>query len=214
MVSIEFAAKPGRLFPGICLFGETDIANPWDPLPYPETADGNQNQTYYGVGLIMTMWESIEFEFARLYSILVGDEPDGVLMREYGQPRIFRERLKNLNDKAEIFFVTRCDQILEGDYWRIATAAKGFSSRRNEIAHGIVMNVSGIGYFQQRMPHLRKGEIQTIVVPPFQTLRFHDDVGMPLYAYNSEQMEWLAAQMFEVVNSTRNIRKRLVGLNS
>lgn len=185
------------------------MPDPWDPLPYPETADDNPNQTFYGVGLIMTMWESIEFEFARLYSIFVGDEPDGFLMRDYGEPRIFRDRLKNLNDKAEIFFVNRCDQNLEGDYGKVARAANGFSTRRNEIAHGIVMNVSAIEHFQQRIPSLRLGETQTVVVPPFQTLRFHDNFGFPLYAYNSEQMEWLAAQMHQVEKSIRELRGRM-----
>lgn len=186
------------------------MSNPWDAFPFPAMADDEPKHTYYGVGLVMSGWESIEFEFARLYSIFIGDEPDGMSMRDYGTGRIFSVRIDVLNQKAEAYFVNHPCQKMEGEFSRIVIAATGFSARRNDVAHGIVMNVAGIRFFQNRISMLDPSTIQTVLVPPFHILRSHDGVGMPSYAYNKNQLEQLALRLHELELAIREFRVALV----
>ena len=52
------------------------MANPWDTPPLPTYGDDNEDETFTAVGRVMTQWESIEFELARLYSTFVGKPDD------------------------------------------------------------------------------------------------------------------------------------------
>jgi hypothetical protein len=184
------------------------MPNPWDPYPFPDDADEDMNRTCYGVGLVTTSWEAIEFELARLYSSMVGD-PDGHSIRLYGQPRIFNERLSLLARTGEAFFVRFPNQSFEGEFGQIVAVCLGFSSRRNEVAHGIVMNVRGVTFFRSRVKNLDKLKVQALLVPPYHILRSHNEDGMPNYAYNCAQLEDLALKLHEVEKAIRHFRRQI-----
>jgi hypothetical protein len=186
------------------------MSNPWDPYPFPAAADEDPRDTYYGVGVVISGWESIEFEFARLYSVFKGLGPkNGDAIQEYGTGRIFRERADALSTLSERYFTKNCNQAHEAEYAKLLVAAVGFSARRNEVAHGIVINVAGIAYFKMRMPLLDPNKVQTVVIPPYYTIRFHDPGGFPSYAYNKLQLEGLAVKLREVEIAIRQFRESL-----
>ena len=115
------------------------MANPWDPLPFPNQGDTRINKTFRYVGLVVTAWESGEFELARLHSVLVED-PDGASLQElYGAGNIFRDRLSALRREFDRYRVSLCCQYREGEFDYLTAAAEGFSNRRHEVAHGLVI---------------------------------------------------------------------------
>lgn len=186
------------------------MANPWDPFSFPARADDNEMDTYAGVGVVTSGWEAIEFEFARLYGILVGDEPDGFRIREYGGPRIASDRITGLAKAADAYFVSHCDQDREARFSALINAASGFAARRNEVAHGIVMNVQSIMFFRQQIPFLDGTRAQYVLVPSFHILRNHDETGLPSYAFNGAQMAELAARMLAVEQEAKAFRLHLL----
>jgi hypothetical protein len=70
------------------------------PPPLPKRGDDDINTVYLGVGKVVSGWETVEFELARLYSVLARD-PDGPCMREYGEPSVPRYRIEKLARFAE-----------------------------------------------------------------------------------------------------------------
>ena len=69
------------------------MTNPWDAPPLPSRGDSDKNETYAGVGRVISAWENIEFALARLYSVYIGAPDDIHGLRAYGTGRIFRDRL-------------------------------------------------------------------------------------------------------------------------
>lgn len=183
------------------------MADPWDPFPFPLAGDPDEKDTYRGVGLVMSSWEAVEFEFARLYSLLVGD-PDGPSVRDYGQPQIFRERLDGLSRRAISYFVRRCDQHLEGTFHRLTQEASGFSARRNEVAHGIVMDVTGISFIVNQFVFRNNSLKHYVVVPPYHLLRWHSG-GSPNYALNFGQLQEIAARLLSLQSRIKEFRLSL-----
>jgi hypothetical protein len=172
------------------------MANPWDPFPFPLAGDTDPYDTFSGVGLVMSEWESIEFNLARLYSVFVGQGSRGNAIQDYGKGKIFRERRIGLQAVARAYFMKRCDQQLEGEFDLVCTTADGFADRRNEVAHGIVMEVSRIAFFQDKLTLADLSQKQHLVVPPYHTVRNHW-AGLPQYAYNAGQLQALAGRFLD-----------------
>jgi len=103
----------------------------------------------------------------------------------------------------------RCDQGLEGEFNRLCTIASGFADRRNEVAHGIVMEVGAVQFFTQRLLLAMPGRKQHLVVPPYHSIRKHDFVGMPSFAYNAEQLKTLARRLIAFGGEIVAYRERL-----
>ena len=164
------------------------MANPWDIPPLPKFGDDNEDVTFTAVGRVMTQWESIEFELARLYSTFVGKPDDYSALREYGQGRIFRERLNDIKRAADAFFLVSPGQDVEGGFLEIETYTRGFSERRNDTAHGVVFKISGLEYLADRLDSSVRNKPQFALIPLLHTIRRHDDDWFPIYAYTSREL--------------------------
>jgi hypothetical protein len=183
------------------------MTHPWDQFPIPYDGDEDDAHTYEGVGRVMTAWESVEFDLSRLYSIFAGD-PDGQVMTEYGQGRIFRDRITALRLIASKWFLARPNQALEGDFDRICAHAEGFSLRRNEIAHGIVMQVDGLLFFRMAFK-LTDDRPRYACIPPYYAFRNADSAGNPLWAYTRHNAKVLERMLWRVVFAIDDYRKLL-----
>ena len=179
----------------------------WNPDPFPAKLDDRERDTYYGVGLVMSHWASVEFELARLYSFFAGDE-DADTVQLYGRGQIFRERLAILCKAAGVFFVRWPDQNIEGAFDRLTDVAEALSTHRNDVAHGIVFDVSGMTVFKMRFPKVYGRKSQYALVPPFYTVRRHDG-GLPTYAYALPEMKLLAGDLLRLVVDVREFREVL-----
>lgn len=170
------------------------MGNPWDPLPLPLFGDEDISKLFYSLGRAIDKWEAIEFALSHLYSLFRGGRTlEG--MREYGQGKIFRERADGLERMASGWFVRNCNQTVEGNFDNLIKATRGFSERRNEFAHGLVMNVSGFVFWRLQMRLARPEARRYIVMPPLHTLRKHDAFGMPVYGFSSCELDILHDRM-------------------
>ena len=185
------------------------MRNPWDAFPFPLKGDQDPEKTYAGVGHVMSEWESVEFNLARVYGVFVGGDAGGKALQEYGAPRIFASRLKALEQAAEAFFFRRCDQNIEGEFHLLTLRASGFSARRNDVAHGIVMNVSNITFFKEKLHLAVSGEKQHLLVPTYYAKREHDGHGRPNYAFNAGQLRELASRLIDLGKDIVSFRSRL-----
>lgn len=167
------------------------MPNPWDPYPYPAMGDAESSATYAGVGVALSQWEALEFGLARAFSHFV-DDPDGEALRLYGNGRIFRDRVSALGEVANRYFIKLPSQSREGEFKRIIDLAVRFSDRRNEVAHGMVLDVARITYFRRKMPLIDMQANHHVLVPPWHTLRQHNSEGFPSYAFNKLQLDDLA----------------------
>jgi hypothetical protein len=187
------------------------MENPWDPFPIPVSGDEDFERTLAGVGHVMSAWEAIELNFARIYSVFVGQGSRGKAIQDYGGPRIFRDRRNELQKVSDAYFVNCPDQTKESELARLLDIASRYSERRNEVAHGIVMEVQTLKYFASRMPFSPRGVPQNLVVPPFYTVRNHRDDGMPKYAFSRHQMIVLSKNMYKFNEEIVTFRKSLPG---
>lgn len=115
-------------------------SNPWDIPSLPEKGDEADSLTYEAVGRALSAWESFELELSRIFGALIGAH-EGLLaaMRAYGSVVAFRGRAEMVAAASEVFFLVHANEKLEGDLASLMKLAKNYSARRNEIAHGIVL---------------------------------------------------------------------------
>jgi hypothetical protein len=187
------------------------MANPWDPLPFPNQGDTRINKTFRYVGLVVTAWESVEFELARLHSVLVED-PDGASLQElYGAGNIFRDRLSALRREFDRYRVSLCCQYREGEFDYLTAAAEGFSNRRHEVAHGLVIRADRLTYIRQKLESWHGDKPQFLLLPPLYTVRWHDG-GLPIYAYSSVELNELTARLLELSKRIGDFRTECLGL--
>jgi hypothetical protein len=181
------------------------MTSPWEAPLLPDQGDDNENDTYLAVGKIISGWETIEFELSRLYSVFERD-PDGLSMRKYGTPTITRLRLDGLLEAAERYFVISPDQELEGTLHELMIPLRALASRRNEIAHAIVMDISNIEAFLTFLAVEVLGRPHYAAIAPYHQIKQHDRWGLPAYAYTKANMFQLQMKMSDVYRRTNILR--------
>jgi hypothetical protein len=184
--------------------------NPYQgPPPLPGRGDETPDATYHGVGKVVSTWEAVEFEFSRLYSVFSND-PDGESLRQYSESTISRYRLDELGKQAERYFLSRPCQQVEGQFDRLVASARALLSRRNEVAHGIVSDMSKITAYSRNFVREARGRPQWALFAPYHTLRQHGDNGLPQYAYTGAVLLVLAEALFDFYEEVRAFRLSLL----
>ena len=163
---------------------------PWDPFPLPLLGDPHDSVLFEALGRALERWEQVELGLSFMYSLFVGD-PTFHRMRDYGAGKIFRDRLTSLRLASDAWFIRNSNQAMEGRFDRLASAAEGFADRRNEIAHGLVVDVRGITFWHATMTLASPRSPHFLLVPPLHYLRKHDETGMPKYGYSSAELNAL-----------------------
>lgn len=103
-------------------------------------------------------------------------------------------------------FIAHPNQAAEGDFDVLMREAVAASARRNDIAHGIVMQVNDIGHFRNQIPvNLLRREHHALI-PPLYLLRKHVD-GLPTFAYRSADMETIFIRLYELAEKIKAYRK-------
>lgn len=174
------------------------MPDPWDPFPMPSRGEPVEFSLYYGMGKVIDCWERVEFGLSQLYSLFLGDR-SFMSMTEYGRTgNIFRDRIAGLGRAADEHFRRSPHQAAEGGLDRLIAAAKGFSDRRNEVAHAIVMDVQTVLFFQHNMTQAAQGVPQFLVIPPVYHVRKMDANGLPAFAYSTVELNVLGDRMFNL----------------
>lgn len=183
------------------------MPNPWE-LPLPLIADTDDTRLFEWLGRAINEWERVEFSLSTLYSFFVGDTTLGSV-RGYGEGRIYRERADILKRAAEKWFVQNSHQEFEGEFDRLMTAVTGFSDRRNEFAHGIVVEVSRFTFWRGRLPLASPSSRWFLIIPPVQVARKQDDNGMPAYGFSSYELLILTERLGDMLVELHDFNSRL-----
>lgn len=160
------------------------------------------------MGRALDCWEWVEFELARMYSLFVGDA-EWSKMQEYGKGNIFRDRITMLSSAAEVWFKKNPSQPDEGEYNGLVIQAKGYADRRNEVAHGMVMDVSDFMFWKEKLTLAAPNVPQHLLVPPYYHLRKHDSSGLPTFGYSSVELQALMMRLFRLVNAINDFNLRV-----
>lgn len=174
---------------------------------FPRIGDIDENITYAAMGRLISQWEAVEFELSRLFAALMWD-PDGRTMQFYGKPRIFRERLDILKIAFDGHFMKSPCQHEEGIVDLLLSDITNCADHRNEVAHGMVLDVAQTSLFDNRMAPNPGRKPSFLLLPPYYLLRKHDESG-PTFAYSSIEICELVSQMMELQLRSRPIRHAL-----
>lgn len=178
---------------------------PYQPL-FAQTADTSDGAIYHAVGKFLTAWEWTEFSLSFLYSAFVGLR-NGEAVQQYGGGRIFRDRHDILTRAAACHFVAHCSQDREGTFDRLCEKVLALASHRNDVAHGITLDVSTFAFFRTRLS-LINDRPAFLLVPPFYLGRRHDTYG-PSYAHSASTMDWLTLEAVKLQIEIDDLRKTI-----
>lgn len=120
------------------------IPEPWK-IPPPKAGDQVIFPVYAAVGLAITMWEMTELALAALYTSLTSEQ-DGeafILKFEFDGSAGFQNRSKKVAQAFNAYAIANPNQKIEGRFEELMHKAGHLSMRRNDIAHGMVMNSQG-----------------------------------------------------------------------
>jgi hypothetical protein len=166
------------------------MSDPWDAPPFPTRGDDADDTTYAAVGRFISAWEEAEVALSLVHAALVKRPFDAEAIWGYGDERIFRDRLKALNNVAAGFFCGRPDQALEGDFKALSDKACGFAARRNEVAHGIVRPIQWYdhAFGPDRIRQTDSPDNYCLVPAHYTHRKFEREPYRPKYAYTSVEL--------------------------
>lgn len=121
---------------------------PWDVPPRPSTYDRDSEILLAAVGSALSAWQYVEDAIARIFeSILTDCTPKGEYViggveymtpaeRAYGSIVSFDARAGMVQAAAEAFFEVHKNPQLHARLKKLLQSLRGWSARRNEVAHG------------------------------------------------------------------------------
>lgn len=117
---------------------------PWDRPLNAELGDELEDATYAAIGRALSSWERFELAMGGLFSRFLGVGGDTLpAIRAYGSVTTFRGRADMIQAASEAYFFARPHGDLSPRVASLLKEARGYSPRRNEIAHGIVRMIYG-----------------------------------------------------------------------
>lgn len=115
-------------------------ANPWTRPPILSIGDKTADDVYTAVGWALSGWESLEMNVVGLFDRLIGVDLDShASHRAYGAVTIWNIRRDMLRAAADAYFLEFPNQPLAREIDETIKLIDNYASRRNDIAHGIVM---------------------------------------------------------------------------
>jgi len=176
------------------------LADILDPNPFAKSVlapVGNDSATdiYVAVGLALDRWEHCEMSFASLYSALIGAiDGNYVQMRAFGVITAPTTRYGMIWEANDARF-DHGEHLLRKRGRSLLNLYKDAASRRNEIAHAMVMG--------DVLPNGDKPPLPPIwfLVPPrFSTRKIEPGTTKPKYRYSSREIRHFTA-CFEELHS-------------
>lgn len=168
---------------------------PWGYVePLMSEGDADYNDTLRGIGLVLHEWTLVEIALSHLQAILGGSPRDGAAIQAYGMGRVFSSRLEGFKQVARTYFVRNCDQHREAELDDLVLQASGFSTRRNEVAHGVLRDFHLLDFKTGN----RTRKLSYFLVCPYYDQRGKSLVDFPFYMYNSATLNSLAVNIAEL----------------
>ncbi len=183
--------------------------NPWDVHAISNGIERDIEKIYAAVGRSLTNWNKVELELTRIFcAFAVYDGHYQIVARAFGAVRTFEGRQKMLQRISDAYFscceVTPEMQKIQSDFkYLLNTKCKGGSERRNDIAHGNIIEYKA---YKDSEPNYWFGPCS---IDSTKT-NFH---GIPDFAYGSPELNAYASffedlskevnQMFQIILKQR-----------
>lgn len=126
------------------------MPSPWEPPKPSPRGDSKPTPIYTAVGMALSSWERVEHDLADMFAIftgsvrgLVNDDP---AIRAYGTIISYKQRIQVLEAAAKAYFARNKRSGLERSFKILLKKCNGWSDRRNDIAHGIVLRLPDYNY--------------------------------------------------------------------
>jgi hypothetical protein len=191
------------------------MKNPWDRPPIPDRGDPVDNHLYLAMGQALSAWEEYEIDLSWLYAALA-DLPlhSTVAYQSYvDKADNFKQRAIKLEKAAEQYFRRNPSQTDEAEFAEILRSARGWATRRNDIAHGVVRPMPKIydttsgGDFESWL----RGQDEYLLYPPdYAAKKFDDKTGAPAYALGVAELHWFAGMFRHIGPEANRLTLRLV----
>jgi hypothetical protein len=179
----------------------SDILNP-NPFANPILAKHGNDRArdiYTDVGLALDRWEHCETSFGILYSALIETEGGNhILMRSFGAITASKTKRDMIWAGADAFFTYYKNADLKKQTRHLLNLYFDASSRRNEIAHAMVM-----GDLRHKIVDNKAVPLPTIwfLVPPtFATRKQEVLFGKPKFRYSTREISHFT-KCFEELSS-------------
>lgn len=117
---------------------------PWDAPPRSTTYDKDPEVLFAAIGSALSSWQYVEDAIARIFEVLVSESNVRSIYpasmspaeRAYGSIVSFDGRASMVEAAAEAFFHVNRHSTYPDRLRELIKACRGWSARRNEVAHG------------------------------------------------------------------------------
>jgi hypothetical protein len=172
--------------------------NPFEPRPpILPVGDSDPRSIVPLIGEVTTSWEAAEISYSYLFSTIVSPVAGSrAVRRAYGSVISARTRKEMIESAGELFFHVFPNADIEGDFLHLLKIYNSAASRRNDVAHGMIIAGTGTrtGWYLEANTYSTKRDVT------FQTP----------YAYTSAQMKEMANKISRLqydVQAFRDILK-------
>jgi hypothetical protein len=146
------------------------MKNPWDVRDPSPLGDSDENQIFNAVGRALTEWEQVENACARLFALLVSANQrrtyHAPAVRAFGCINSTKTKAEMLRVAAVPYFARRKSKAqFAAQFKKVVGEYTNFSSRRNDIAHGLLSRVFITG--KRTSKGERRGAIGLYLLPSF-----------------------------------------------
>jgi hypothetical protein len=171
------------------------MPNPWDIPPWPKTGSETAEEVYTAIGRALTSWEWAEQGLANIFAVLTGVLdvlPISPAVQAYGAVTSFTFHITMVEKAADFLFASDSNDELNHELRALIKECCGWSSRRNDVAHGRVTEVdrklTPFGFFV--FPSFYNTRKQKLTPSGFD----------PAYCYSAAQVHTFA-DAFDELNS-------------
>lgn len=178
---------------------------PWDRTPWPDDGDPEQNATYAAVGAALSQWALFEVVLGRLFEAFITlDLASDAGRRAFEAVRTFESRSSMLRAAGQSYFASFHNKQVNSDFDELLKAAKNYSERRNEIAHGAVKPFPTLK--ASPAPAISGYALMPSAYDPYKATVW----GGIKYAYTSKEMQEYASHFATLVDPANMISLHIV----
>ena len=183
------------------------MRDPWDRPPLARQGNRSDRSLFESLGRALNAWEEIEISMSHLYAaFVIGDRFEPHASHAYGEDANFNQRAAKLVRAAKAHFMRHPSQPIEGEFCRLMRLVRGYSARRNDMAHAHVLPIHFVV-----MPDSAKEAIaltenpQWCLVPPHFRANKFTTARRPAYAFSSWEINEFRLVFWDMAHAISNL---------
>jgi hypothetical protein len=192
------------------------MTDPWDRPPFPIKGALIDDEIYLAMGHALSAWEEYEVDLSWLYAVLT-ERPvhsEAAYQDYVANADNFIQRATKLETAGCRYFCRRPNQPDEADFIEILRTGRGWSLRRNDIAHSVVRPAPRVYDATSGMTfeNWLKLPEEYLLYPPEYAAKKFGTYGRPAYAYGFAELSHFAQVFrengYQVNALTLRLRRR------